>query len=144
MREKRRGIGFETVAGVGGGYRRNTLNQSNQSMPIPLVIIKTYFKVNASHLGDNPLLEPTWIQIATKPLPGPNPNTREHENIGNLSASRQPLWMQTVQFFPQLFGIHNAASINTSYREVGLMCCPSIEVIKSHSKGHLAFGGLLL
>ena len=24
MREKRRGIGFETVAGIGGGYRRNT------------------------------------------------------------------------------------------------------------------------
>ena len=25
MGEKRRGIGFETVAGMGGGYRRNTL-----------------------------------------------------------------------------------------------------------------------
>ena len=27
MREKRGGIGFETVAGMGGGYRRNTLAQ---------------------------------------------------------------------------------------------------------------------
>ena len=36
-------------------------------------------KVNGSHHGDNPLLKPTGIQIATKSLPGPT--TREHRKL---------------------------------------------------------------
>ena len=33
-------------------------------------------KVDGSHHGDNPLLKPRGIQIATEPMPGPN--NREH------------------------------------------------------------------
>ena len=36
-------------------------------------------KVNGSRHGDSPLLKPTGIQIATKPLPGPT--TREHRKL---------------------------------------------------------------
>ena len=36
-------------------------------------------KVNGSNHGDNPLLKPTGIQIATKPLPGPT--NREHRKL---------------------------------------------------------------
>ena len=36
-------------------------------------------KVNGSHHGDNPLLKPTGIQIATKPLPGST--NREHRKL---------------------------------------------------------------
>ena len=35
-------------------------------MPIPLLWPQRSTKVNGSHLGDNPLLRPTGIQIATK------------------------------------------------------------------------------
>ena len=43
-------------------------------------------KVNGSHHGDNPLLRPTGIQIATKPLPGPT--NREHRKpIKKFSSS---------------------------------------------------------
>ena len=41
-------------------------------------------KVNGSHHGDSPLLKPTGIKIATKPLPGPTDG--EHRN---LSVSRR-------------------------------------------------------
>ena len=34
---------------------------------------------NPAHHGDNPLLKPTGIQIATKPLPGPT--NREHRKL---------------------------------------------------------------
>ena len=36
-------------------------------------------KVNGSHRGSDPLLRPTGIQIATKPLPGPT--NREHRKL---------------------------------------------------------------
>ena len=42
-----------------------TVTQQTYQMPIPLVVTKRY-EVNGSHHGDNPLLRPTGIQIATK------------------------------------------------------------------------------
>ena len=53
MREKRRGIGLETVAGMGGGYRRNTpsfcgaclifLSREGFSCPFPSPTVKSIF-----------------------------------------------------------------------------------------------------
>ena len=49
-------------------------------MPIPLVVTTRYGGQRVTS-GDNPLLKPTGIQIATKPLPGPT--NREHrKHIG--------------------------------------------------------------
>ena len=48
-------------------------------------------KVNGSHHGDNPLLHPARIQIATKFLPGPT--AREYRNFW---ASRRYLWVRTT------------------------------------------------
>ena len=42
---------------------------------------KRVTEVNGSHRGDNPLLKPTWIQIATKALPDPTITTREHPKL---------------------------------------------------------------
>ena len=41
-------------------------------------------KVNGSHHGDSPLLKPTGIKIATKPLPGPT--NREHRKLIGVKA----------------------------------------------------------
>ena len=42
-------------------------------------------KVNGSHHGDNPLLRPTGIQIATKSLPGPT--NREHRKLIGMKTT---------------------------------------------------------
>ena len=51
-------------------------------------------KVNGSHHGDNPLLRPTGIQIATKPLPGPT--NREHRKL--IGVERMSLFGYKLHF----------------------------------------------
>ena len=44
-------------------------------------------KVNGSHHGESPLLKPTGIQIATKPLPSPtNRKHRKHIGVKKMST----------------------------------------------------------
>ena len=59
-------------------YGDTTSRLYTYQMPIPLVVTRGT-KVSGSHHGDNPLLKPNGIQIATKSLPGPT--NREHRNL---------------------------------------------------------------
>ena len=93
-------------------------------------------KANGSHHGDNPLLRPTGIQIAIKPLPAPT--NREHRKlIGVKTMSLDTKYSFCCRECCQYFRIWI-----TSYRKDCLMCCPSSKVIKSDTERFLAFGGL--
>ena len=83
-------------------------------------------KVNGSHHGDNPLLRPTGIQIATRPLP--SPTNREHW---------KPIGVKTMSL-----STNCSFYYHTSYRERLSDVLPIQQVIKSETKSFLALGGL--
>ena len=79
-------------------------------------------KVNGTHHGDNPLLKPEGIRIATKPIPGPT--NREHSKLIGVKA----IYLgYELQF---LFSIWSAAHPHS----ICLMGCPIDKVIKSNTK----------
>ena len=75
-------------------------------------------QVDGSHHGDNPLLKPTGIQIATKSLPGPT--NREHRKLVGVKTM----------------------SLRTNYSFYCLMCCPTNKVIKTMQNVFSLSGGL--
>ena len=84
-------------------------------------------KINGSKHRKNPLLKPTGIQTATKPLPGTT--NREHEKpIGTKTLSLGKNYSFYVLGRCQYFRIQVKR-----YREDCLMCCPSNNVIKRDS-----------
>ena len=72
--------------------------------------------VKGSHHGDSPLLKPTGIQIATKPMPGTT--KREHRRF--IDVKKVSLFGYELQFLlsGQKFELQ-------AYREDCLMCCPT-------------------
>ena len=71
-------------------------------------------KNNTGHMvGDSPLLKPTGIKIATKPM-----QVQPTENIENLSALRRCLWVRTtVSTAWSAANISESGYYTLSYRE---------------------------
>ena len=80
--------------------------------------------MNGSHHGDNPLLKPTGIQIATEPSPaGPIIRTTPGTYPRQDPVSGHELPGTAFPLSGVLPAFQNL-SYNTSYRENCLMCCP--------------------
>ena len=82
--------------------------------------------VKGSHHGERPLLKPTGVQIATKPLP--DPTNREHRKL--IGVKTMPLGTN----------FHFYCCIWRRLSDV--MCCPTNKVIRNYRKGFLARGRL--
>ena len=102
-------------------------------------------KVNWSHHGDNPLLRPTGMQIATKYVSGLT--NRQHRKL--IGVKTMSLGMN-YSFYcciwsPASILKSELLIINTSYdteKEDCLMCCPSNKIIKSDKISFQIPGGL--
>ena len=106
-------------------------------MLIPLVVTRGT-KVKGSHHGDSPLLKPTGIQIATKPLPGST--TREHRKLIGVKTIDVFEYGGTINTVSTVWSgvLPGFQNLTTGYREDCLMCCPSKKVIKMTPKVFVA------
>ena len=105
-------------------------------LQISLVVTKRYdTKVYGSHHGDNPLLKPTGIQIATKSLPGLT--TGGHRKL--IRVKTMP-WYE-LEVLSEVLAVFP----NLKYKQPDMISCPSTKVIKYDKKNVLlAIRGLAL
>ena len=101
---------------------QNMYEYEGDEMSMSLVVHKRGTKVtnSGSHHGDNPLIKPTGIQIATKPLPGST--NREHRKLIGVKMS---LVRTTVSTVWSAASISESELLIPSTEKDLLMSCPS-------------------
>ena len=93
-------------------------------------------KISGPHHGDSPLLKPTGIQIAKKPMPGTS--NREHRQLIHVKT----MSMGTNCSFYYLECCQYFRTRITSCRKDCMICCSANKVIESDKTNVLALGGL--